>query len=64
MMWFMSLTKRDDYFLTRLDPQEPVMLGGEDEFSDLQGIDEDDQEGNYIHTNNKLISVSSIYQYR
>ena len=54
----------DDYFLAEVDdPQEPVVLGAEYGFSDLQDIDEDDQKGNYIDTNNKLISVSSIYQY-
>ena len=40
----------DDYFLDLDDPQEPVMLGSDDEFSDLSDIDEDDEEGNYTFT--------------
>ena len=40
----------DDYFLDLDDPQEPVMLGSDDEFSDLSYIDEDDEEGNYTFT--------------
>ena len=49
-------------FLDELDdPQDPVMLESDDEFSDLEDIDEDNQEGNYIHTNNKVISASSMY---
>ena len=39
------------------------MLGSDNEFSDLKDIDEDDQKGNYIHTNNKVISASIMYQY-
>ena len=55
----------DDYFLDELyDHQESVMLGSDNEFSDLKDIDEGDQEGNYIHTNNKVISASIMYQYR
>ena len=40
------------------------MLEGDDEFIHLEFIDDDDrlQEGNNIHIN-KVISVSSIYQY-
>ena len=56
----------DDYFLDNLDdPQESVMLESDNEFSDLVDIDEDNQEGNYIHTiaNNKVIFASSMYQY-
>ena len=41
----------DNFFLDKLDPQETVMLGSDNEFSDLEDIDEDNQEGNYIHTN-------------
>ena len=53
----------DDYFLAELDdPQEPVMLGSDDEFNDLDDIDEDEQEGNYNHTNNSVISAPSMYQ--
>ena len=40
----------DDYFLDLDDPQEPVMLGSDDEFSDLSDIDEDDEEGKYAFT--------------
>ena len=40
----------DDYFRDLDDPQEPVMLGSDDEFSDLSDIDEDDEEGNYTFT--------------
>ena len=40
----------DDYFLDLDDPQEPVMLGSDDEFSDLSDIDEDNEEGNYTFT--------------
>ena len=40
----------DDYFLDLDDPQEPVMLGSDDEFSDLSDIDEDDEEGKYTFT--------------
>ena len=40
----------DDYFLDLDDPQEPVMLGSDAEFSDLSDIDDDDQEGNYTFT--------------
>ena len=33
----------DDYFLDKLDdPQEPVLLGSDNEVSDLEEIDEDD----------------------
>ena len=53
----------DDYFLELDDPQEPVMPGSDDDFSNLEDINEDDEEGNYIHINNKVISVVSIYQY-
>ena len=53
----------DDYFLELDDPQEPVMPGSDDDFSDLEDINEDDEEGNYIQINNKVISVISIYQY-
>ena len=55
----------DDYFLDELyDHEESVMLGSDNEFSDLKDIDEDDQEGNnYIHTNNKVISAFIMYQY-
>ena len=53
----------DNYFLELYDPQEPVMPGSDDDFSDLEDINEDDEEGNYIHINNKVISVVSIYQY-
>ena len=49
---------RGDYFLDKLDdPQESVMLESDNEFSDLEDIDEDNQEGNYIHTNNKYVPV-------
>ena len=45
----------DDYFLDKLDdPQESVMLESD---NDLEDIDEDNQEGNYIHTNNKYVPV-------
>ena len=40
----------EDYFLDLDDPQEPVMLGSDDEFSDLSDIDEDDEEGKYTFT--------------
>ena len=53
----------DNYFLELDDPQEPVMPGSDDDFSDLKDINEDDEEGNYIHINNKVIFVVSIYQY-
>ena len=53
----------DDYFLELDDPQKPVMPGSDDDFSNLEDINEDDEEGNYIHINNKVISVVSIYQY-
>ena len=53
----------DNYFLELDDPQEPVMAGSDDDFSNLEDINEDDEEGNYIHINNKVISVVSIYQY-
>ena len=49
---------RGDYFLDKLDdPQEPILLESDNEFSDLEDIDDDD------HANNKEISVSSMYQY-
>ena len=53
----------DDYFLDELyDHQESVMLGSDNEFSDLKDIDEDDQKGNnYIHANNKVISAFIIH---
>lgn len=36
----------DDYFLAELDdPQEPVVLRSDDEFNDLEDINEDEQEG-------------------
>ena len=54
---------RYDYFLELDDHQEPVMPGSDNEFSDLEDINEDDEEGNYIHTNKKVIYASSIYQY-
>ena len=53
----------DNYFLELDDPQEPIMPRSDDDFSDLEDINEDDEEGNYIHINNKVISVVSIYQY-
>ena len=53
----------DNYFLELDDPQDPVMPGSDDDFSNLEDINEDDEEGNYIHINNKVISVVSIYQY-
>ena len=43
----------DDYFLEVDDPQEPVMLGNDDEFSDLEDINKENNEGNYIHTKRK-----------
>ena len=55
----------DDNFLDELDdPQESVILESDNEFSDLEEIDEDNQEGNYIHiiANNKVIFASSMYQ--
>ena len=39
------------------------MPGSDDDFSNLEDINEDDEKGNYIHINNKMISVVSIYQY-
>ena len=53
----------DNYFLELDYPQEAVMPGSDDDFSNLEDINEDDEEGNYIHINNKVISVVSIYQY-
>ena len=53
----------DNYILELDDPQEPVMPGSDDNFSNLEDINEDDEEGNYIDINNKVISVFSIYQY-
>ena len=47
----------DDYFLNLDNPQEPVMLGSDDEFSDLSDIDEDDEEGNYIFTHKSDICI-------
>ena len=55
--------EEDDYILQLNDPQEPVMPGSDDNFSDLEDINEDDEEGNYIDINNKVIPVFSIYQY-
>ena len=52
----------NDYFLELDDPQEPVMPGSDNNFTDLEDTNEDD-EGNYIDINNKVISVFSIYQY-
>ena len=52
---------RDDFLDELDDPQDPVILESDDEFSDLEHIDEDDQEGNYIHTNSKVISASIMY---
>ena len=44
----------EDDFLDELhDPQEPVTLRSDDEFSNLEDTDEDDQEGNYIHAKYK-----------
>ena len=55
--------EEDDYILQLDDPQEPIMPGSDDDFSDLEDINEDDEEGNYIDINNKVIPVFSIYQY-
>ena len=55
--------EEDDYILQLDDPQEPVMPGSDDDSSDLEDINEDDEEGNYIDINNKVIPVFSIYQY-
>ena len=36
---------RDDYFLELDDPQEPIMSRSDDDFSNLEDINEDDEEG-------------------
>ena len=35
------------------------MPGSDNDFSDLEDINKEDEEGNYIHINKKVISVSS-----
>lgn len=51
----------DDHFLELDDPEDPVMLEGDDEFRDLEGIDEDDQKGNDIHSHNQQSDICVYY---
>ena len=46
----------DDNFLDKLDdPQETVLLGSDNEFSDLEKIDEDDRRFLALNKNHKTI---------